>query len=63
MVNDADPDENDRLNEQLKKLPKDRVVPHVDQPGPPLDEGEATPNPLPDNPHKSGEGGGDPGRT
>jgi hypothetical protein len=39
------------------------MVPKVHQPGPPQHEGDASPNPLPDDLNECGGGGGDPGRV
>jgi hypothetical protein len=62
MADDSDVDENQTLEERLKKMAKQRVVPMADQPGPPQNEGDNSPNPLPDNQDQCGGDGGDPGR-
>jgi hypothetical protein len=46
-----------RSEERLKKTPKPQ------QPGPPKNEGDDSPNPLPDDPSERGREDGDPGRT
>jgi hypothetical protein len=54
----ADEDEA-RWEERLKK-----VAGRAKQPGPAKEVGDASPNPLPDNPADNGSGsGGDPGRS
>lgn len=63
MADDPHRGENESMGERLKKPSKQRVVPKLDQPGPPRHEGDATPNPFPDHLDTNDEDGGDPGRT
>jgi hypothetical protein len=51
-----------RWEERLRAPAKRRDMPAADQPGPPTQEGDETPNPLPDK-GSDGDDCGDPGRV